>query len=84
MQFSCGILSSLASQSHQWYSWGPPNMQCRLCASCWIYWKKYGGLKMPTQTDEDKLSSSQPAEVGLCRCLPEVKCDVFTALLSFE
>lgn len=58
------FFSSLASQSHQWYSWGPPNMQCRLCASCWIYWKKYGGLKMPTQTDEDKMSSSQPTEVG--------------------
>ncbi|XP_068254265.1 metastasis-associated protein MTA3 [Nyctibius grandis] len=54
--------SCYTPQSHQWYSWGPPNMQCRLCASCWIYWKKYGGLKMPTQTDEDKLSSSQPTE----------------------
>uniref|UniRef100_A0A452UEQ9 Metastasis associated 1 family member 2 n=1 Tax=Ursus maritimus TaxID=29073 RepID=A0A452UEQ9_URSMA len=37
------------TQSAQWYAWGPPNMQCRLCASCWIYWKKYGGLKTPTQ-----------------------------------
>ncbi|XP_052661859.1 metastasis-associated protein MTA3 isoform X2 [Harpia harpyja] len=54
--------SCYTPQSHQWYSWGPPNMQCRLCASCWIYWKKYGGLKMPTQTDDDKLSSSQPTE----------------------
>uniref|UniRef100_A0A8C5J740 Metastasis-associated protein MTA3 n=1 Tax=Junco hyemalis TaxID=40217 RepID=A0A8C5J740_JUNHY len=61
-QFTCAAFSSSAPQSHQWYSWGPPNMQCRLCASCWIYWKKYGGLKMPTQTDEDKLSSSQPTE----------------------
>lgn len=66
-QFTCAAFSSVAPQSHQWYSWGPPNMQCRLCASCWIYWKKYGGLKMPTQTDEDKLSSSQPTEVGLHR-----------------
>lgn len=40
-----------AAQSPQWYAWGPPNMQCRLCASCWIYWKKYGGLKTPTQLD---------------------------------
>lgn len=40
-----------ASQSAQWYAWGPPNMQCRLCASCWIYWKKYGGLKTPTQLE---------------------------------
>uniref|UniRef100_A0A8C1XZR1 Metastasis associated 1 family, member 3 n=1 Tax=Cyprinus carpio TaxID=7962 RepID=A0A8C1XZR1_CYPCA len=43
------LFSSLftAVQSAQWYSWGPPNMQCRLCVSCWMYWKKYGGLKMP-------------------------------------
>uniref|UniRef100_A0A9J7XGB1 Metastasis associated 1 family, member 2 n=1 Tax=Cyprinus carpio carpio TaxID=630221 RepID=A0A9J7XGB1_CYPCA len=39
------------AQSQQWYAWGPPNMQCRLCASCWIYWKKYGGLKTPTQLE---------------------------------
>ncbi|TFK03041.1 ras association domain-containing protein 8 [Platysternon megacephalum] len=54
--------SCYATQSHQWYSWGPPNMQCRLCASCWIYWKKYGGLKMPTQTEEEKLSPCQTTE----------------------
>ncbi|OBS72960.1 hypothetical protein A6R68_12455 [Neotoma lepida] len=52
---------SLATQSHQWYSWGPPNMQCRLCATCWLYWKKYGGLKMPTQSEEQK-SPSPTAE----------------------
>uniref|UniRef100_A0A8B9KCA2 Metastasis associated 1 family, member 2 n=1 Tax=Astyanax mexicanus TaxID=7994 RepID=A0A8B9KCA2_ASTMX len=39
------------AQSPQWYAWGPPNMQCRLCASCWVYWKKYGGLKTPTQLE---------------------------------
>ena len=38
-----------ASQSSQWYAWGPVHMQCRLCANCWTYWKKYGGLKMPTR-----------------------------------
>lgn len=43
--------SAAAAQSPQWYAWGPPNMQCRLCASCWIYWKKYGGLKTPTQLE---------------------------------
>uniref|UniRef100_A0A8C4LIZ4 Metastasis associated 1 family member 2 n=1 Tax=Equus asinus asinus TaxID=83772 RepID=A0A8C4LIZ4_EQUAS len=42
------------TQSAQWYAWGPPNMQCRLCASCWIYWKKYGGLKTPTQSGRNK------------------------------
>lgn len=59
---------SLATQSHQWYSWGPPNMQCRLCATCWLYWKKYGGLKMPTQSEEEKLSPSPTAEVHQQHC----------------
>uniref|UniRef100_A0AAY5KPY4 Metastasis associated 1 family, member 2 n=1 Tax=Esox lucius TaxID=8010 RepID=A0AAY5KPY4_ESOLU len=46
------------AQSPQWYAWGPPNMQCRLCASCWIYWKKYGGLKTPTQLEGAARSGS--------------------------
>ncbi|XP_035766951.1 metastasis-associated protein MTA1 [Neolamprologus brichardi] len=46
--------SCYTSSSYQWYSWGPPNMQCRLCASCWTYWKKYGGLKMPTRLDGER------------------------------
>ncbi|KAM4662727.1 metastasis-associated protein MTA1 isoform 2-T2 [Discoglossus pictus] len=46
--------SCYTTQSYQWYSWGPPNMQCRLCASCWAYWKKYGGLKMPTRLDGER------------------------------
>ncbi|XP_072491856.1 metastasis-associated protein MTA3 [Notamacropus eugenii] len=54
--------SCYTTQSHQWYSWGPPNMQCRLCATCWLYWKKYGGLKMPTQTEEEKLSPNPTTE----------------------
>uniref|UniRef100_A0AAR2IUP5 Metastasis associated 1 family, member 3 n=1 Tax=Pygocentrus nattereri TaxID=42514 RepID=A0AAR2IUP5_PYGNA len=50
---NCGSHSffSSAMQSPQWYSWGPPNMQCRLCVSCWMYWKKYGGLKMPSRAE---------------------------------
>ncbi|XP_039597747.1 metastasis-associated protein MTA1 isoform X2 [Polypterus senegalus] len=46
--------SCYTTYSYQWYSWGPPNMQCRLCASCWTYWKKYGGLKMPTRLDGER------------------------------
>ncbi|XP_061115969.1 LOW QUALITY PROTEIN: metastasis-associated protein MTA1 [Conger conger] len=56
--------SCYTTSSYQWYSWGPPNMQCRLCASCWTYWKKYGGLKMPTRLDGERpgpnRSSSSP------------------------
>uniref|UniRef100_A0A674DTY0 Metastasis associated 1 family, member 2 n=1 Tax=Salmo trutta TaxID=8032 RepID=A0A674DTY0_SALTR len=48
---SCESCHSEYTCSAQWYAWGPPNMQCRLCASCWIYWKKYGGLKTPTQLE---------------------------------
>uniref|UniRef100_A0A8C4FBG1 Metastasis associated 1 n=1 Tax=Dicentrarchus labrax TaxID=13489 RepID=A0A8C4FBG1_DICLA len=46
--------SKLKQCNSEWYSWGPPNMQCRLCASCWTYWKKYGGLKMPTRLDGER------------------------------
>uniref|UniRef100_A0A3Q3WCV2 Uncharacterized protein n=1 Tax=Mola mola TaxID=94237 RepID=A0A3Q3WCV2_MOLML len=52
--------SCYISSSYQWYSWGPPNMQCRLCASCWTYWKKYGGLKMPTRLDGERMTSPSP------------------------
>uniref|UniRef100_A0A8C7ZUI5 Metastasis associated 1 family, member 3 n=1 Tax=Oryzias sinensis TaxID=183150 RepID=A0A8C7ZUI5_9TELE len=46
--------SCYTMQSAQWYSWGPPNMQCRLCVSCWMYWKKYGGLKMPSRAESSR------------------------------
>ncbi|XP_005158917.1 metastasis-associated protein MTA1 isoform X1 [Danio rerio] len=51
---ACESCYSESTSSYQWYSWGPPNMQCRLCASCWTYWKKYGGLKMPTRLDGER------------------------------
>ncbi|KAL3286666.1 hypothetical protein HHI36_001164 [Cryptolaemus montrouzieri] len=38
--------------SSQWYAWGPSHMHCRLCHNCWNYWKKYGGLKIPTHFGE--------------------------------
>uniref|UniRef100_A0A673M3V2 Metastasis-associated protein MTA3-like n=1 Tax=Sinocyclocheilus rhinocerous TaxID=307959 RepID=A0A673M3V2_9TELE len=54
--------SCFAAQSAQWYSWGPPNMQCRLCVSCWMYWKKYGGLKMPSRAEgEEEKTPPSPA-----------------------
>uniref|UniRef100_A0A8C6TW57 Metastasis associated 1 n=1 Tax=Neogobius melanostomus TaxID=47308 RepID=A0A8C6TW57_9GOBI len=54
--------SCYTSSSIQWYSWGPPNMQCRLCASCWTYWKKYGGLKMPTRLENEASDHLNPLE----------------------
>ncbi|XP_046628372.1 metastasis-associated protein MTA3 isoform X2 [Neodiprion virginianus] len=48
-------------QSGQWYAWGPSHMQCRLCQSCWTYWKKYGGLKVPSRIDD---ADSERKRVG--------------------
>ncbi|XP_034941373.1 metastasis-associated protein MTA3 isoform X2 [Chelonus insularis] len=47
--------SCQGTQSSQWYAWGPSHMQCRLCQSCWTYWKKYGGLKVPSRIDDADL-----------------------------
>ncbi|XP_036384230.1 metastasis-associated protein MTA3-like [Megalops cyprinoides] len=53
--------SCFSMQSSQWYSWGPPNMQCRLCVSCWMYWKKYGGLKMPSRAEKEEKEKTSPS-----------------------
>ena len=39
--------STLGKESALWYPWGPSTSQCKLflCKECWLYWKKYGGLK---------------------------------------
>ncbi|XP_041090673.1 metastasis-associated protein MTA1-like [Polyodon spathula] len=51
--------SCYSTQCSQWYSWGPPSMQCRLCSNCWNYWKKYGGLKMSTRLEGERLGPSR-------------------------
>ncbi|XP_069940158.1 metastasis-associated protein MTA3 isoform X10 [Cherax quadricarinatus] len=61
-----------ATNSSQWYAWGPSHLQCRLCHSCWQYWKKFGGLKLPSRIgkEEERLHSggsrSQRCNVGGC------------------
>ncbi|XP_063873808.1 metastasis-associated protein MTA3-like isoform X4 [Scylla paramamosain] len=61
-----------ATSSSQWYAWGPSHLQCRLCSSCWQYWKKFGGLKLPSRIgkEEERLHSggsrSQRCNVGGC------------------
>lgn len=49
----------LESTSSQWYAWGQTQVQCRLCQSCWTYWKKFAGLKYTCKVDVEKISSSQ-------------------------
>nr|XP_053631149.1 metastasis-associated protein MTA3-like isoform X2 [Cherax quadricarinatus] len=43
-----------ATNSSQWYAWGPSHLQCRLCHSCWQYWKKFGGLKLPSRIGKEE------------------------------
>lgn len=45
--------------SSQWYAWGPSHMQCKLCHNCWLYWKKYGGLKVPSRIGENESDSKK-------------------------
>ncbi|XP_049778360.1 metastasis-associated protein MTA3 isoform X1 [Schistocerca nitens] len=45
--------------SSQWYAWGPSHMQCKLCHNCWLYWKKYGGLKVPSRIGENDPDSKK-------------------------
>ncbi|XP_063221938.1 metastasis-associated protein MTA3 [Bacillus rossius redtenbacheri] len=47
---SCGV-----TVSNQWYAWGPANMHYKVCQNCWLYWKKYGGLKQPTKIGENDI-----------------------------
>ncbi|XP_071963484.1 metastasis-associated protein MTA3-like isoform X4 [Antedon mediterranea] len=56
--------SCYTQTSYQWYSWGPANMQCRLCATCWTYWKKCGGLKMPTRLGPPTKRPYIPGSMG--------------------
>lgn len=44
--------SCASMQSQQWYAWGPSHLNCRLCTTCWQFWKKYGGIKVPSRLSE--------------------------------
>lgn len=44
-----GCESCLAISATRWYQWGPAHEHCRLCNFCYTYWRKYGGLKLPTR-----------------------------------
>nr|CAD7569755.1 unnamed protein product [Timema californicum] len=50
-----------ATVSSQWYAWGPTHMQCKLCHNCWLYWKKYGGLKVPSRIGVQTKGTTCPA-----------------------
>ena len=47
-----GCESCFTTTAVRWVSWGPAHEHCRLCGHCYIYWRKYGGLKLPTRWGE--------------------------------
>ncbi|XKL66527.1 hypothetical protein PGB90_009947 [Kerria lacca] len=47
---SCEVCN--VTGSSQWYPWTMSSYQCKLCHSCWTYWKRYGGFKIPTKLCE--------------------------------
>lgn len=47
----------------QWYAWGPTHLNCRLCQTCWNYWKKYGGLKVASRLAENDVDSKKKVAV---------------------
>lgn len=55
----------LVVQALRWYSWGPTQENCRVCNTCMTYWRKYGGLKLPTKWENtDKTIPGVPPPVG--------------------
>ncbi|XP_065883695.1 metastasis-associated protein MTA3-like isoform X2 [Dysidea avara] len=55
----------LSVQAVRWYSWGPTQENCRVCNTCMTYWRKYGGLKLPTRWENsDRPIPGVPPPVG--------------------
>ncbi|PAA78800.1 hypothetical protein BOX15_Mlig019708g1, partial [Macrostomum lignano] len=75
----CESCSGTATSNGQWFAWGPPHLSCRLCSSCWNYWKRYGGLKNPTRAEKSpspapSAASGAGSSGRVFRC-PVVDCD---------
>ncbi|KAH8030225.1 hypothetical protein HPB51_006657 [Rhipicephalus microplus] len=68
--------SCYTMNSAQWYAWGPAHMQCRLCQSCWTYWKKFGGLKYPTRLESADVLGSERLPAGMASHRPH-RCTEF-------
>lgn len=49
--------SCSSASAPNWYTWGPSHLTCRLCQTCWNYWKKYGGLKTASRLAENDVEA---------------------------
>ena len=44
-----GCESCHVTTASRWYQWGNLHEHRRLCNHCYTYWRKYGGLKLPSE-----------------------------------
>ncbi len=44
------MISFQGTSSSQWYQWNTAQPHTRLCAECWTYYKKLGGVKYPKKS----------------------------------
>jgi metastasis-associated protein MTA len=55
--------SCSSSSAPNWYTWGPSHLSCRLCQTCWNYWKKYGGLKTASRLADNDVDAMKKRPV---------------------
>ncbi|KAL7729969.1 hypothetical protein ACLKA6_009269 [Drosophila palustris] len=56
---SCGI-----TKSSQWNSFSNGHLTCRLCQSCWDYWRKYGSMKSAHKGDANDGEAKKKASIA--------------------
>lgn len=68
---SCGM-----SSSSQWHSWQAQNGHRRVCNECWIFWKKYGGLKFMDQSQDGSTNESKDTAAAATSNQKEIAIDL--------
>ncbi|XP_019864285.1 PREDICTED: metastasis-associated protein MTA3-like isoform X2 [Amphimedon queenslandica] len=58
-----GCESCRITVSTRWVSWGPAHDHCRLCGHCYVYWRKYGGLKLPSRWEIVECDASTAGDI---------------------
>ena len=59
--------SCYATVSNKWHVWGDATRGCRVCNHCMNYWRKYGGLKLPTSWEHHEKHPEQIYTCGQCK-----------------
>ena len=59
--------SCYATSSNKWHVWGEQSRGCRVCNHCMIYWRKYGGLKLPTIWEYHEKHQEQVYTCSQCK-----------------